>query len=154
VTRDPAVTPRPATDDAAARPGAPARPRPLAPLVENVIQSATACLIAMTQGNLLTLTLTHWLIASRTGLLSGAIATAALWLAGERRRWVMAALLAVATVGADYFSHPSHFGGVLGEAIVTGLAAGALSLIAGRVWRTVRPSRGGSASSAEASYRG
>jgi hypothetical protein len=91
----------------------------------------------MTQGNLLTLTLTHWLIASRTGLLSGTIVAAAVWVAGERRRWMIAALLALATIAADYLSHPSHFGGVLGEAIATGLVAGALSLMVGRVWKAV-----------------
>jgi hypothetical protein len=131
-------------------PDAPTRPRnkPLAPLVENVTESAAACLIAMTQGNLLTLTLTHWLIASRTGLLAGAVVAAALWLAGERRRWMIAALLALATIAADYVSHPSHFGGILGEALVTGLVAGALSLVVGRVWRAVRRSPAGSASTA------
>jgi hypothetical protein len=131
-----------------------ARPKPLAPLVENVTQSAAACLIAMTQGNLLALTLTHWLIASRTGLLSGTIATAALWLAGERRRWMMAALLTLATIGADYLSHPSHFGGVLGEAIVTGLTAGALSMIVGLVWKALKRSPAGSASSGASRGRG
>lgn len=113
------------------------RPR-LAPLLENVTESATACLLTMVQGNLLSLTLAHWLIASRTGLLSGTIATVALWLAGERRRWATAGLLAVATVAADAASHPSRFGGVIGEAIVTGIAAGLLSLAVGWSWRTVR----------------
>jgi hypothetical protein len=108
----------------------------------------------MTQGNLLTLTLTHWMIASRTGLMAGTVAAAALWLAGERRRWVMAALLTLATIGADYLSHPSHFGGVLGEAIVTGLAAGALSLIVGRVWKRLRRSPAALASSAAATDPG
>ena len=115
--------------------GARDRPKPLAPLVENVTESATACLLAMTQGNLLTLTLTHWLIASRTGLLAGSVAAAALWLVGERRRWAIAALLTLATVGADYLSHPSHFAGKLGEAVATGLMAGALSLVVGRLWK-------------------
>jgi hypothetical protein len=123
------------------RPGGPRLRRPLAPLVENVTQATAACLIAMVQGNLLSLTAAHWLIASRTGLLSGAIATAALWVAGDRRRWMMAALLTVATIGADYLSHPSHFGGVLGEAILTGLTAGVLSLLVGRIWRLVRSAR-------------
>ena len=121
------------------------RPKPIAPLVENVTESATACLLAMTQGNLLTLTLTHWLIASRTGLLAGTAAAAALWLVGERRRWAIAALLMLATVGADYLSHPSHFGGKLGEAVVTGLVAGGLSVLVGRLWKAVRGAPGGSA---------
>jgi hypothetical protein len=101
----------------------------------------------MTQGNLLTLTVAHWLIASRTGLLAGTLAAAAVWLLGERRRWVIAGLLALATVAADYLSHPSHFWGAIGEAVVTGLVAGALSLVVGRVWRAVRSSRVESASS-------
>jgi hypothetical protein len=100
---------------------------PYKSIVENVTQSATACLVTMVQGNLLTLTLAHWLIASRTGLLSGTVATASIWLLGERRRWVVAAVLTATTIGADYLSHPGHFGGVVTEAVVTGLAAGALS---------------------------
>ena len=41
----------------------------------------------------------------------------------------------LATVGADYLSHPSHFAGKLGEAVATGLVAGALSLVVGRLWK-------------------
>jgi hypothetical protein len=111
--------------------------KPLGPLLENVTQSATACLVTMVQGNVLALTLGHWLIASRTGVVSGAVATAALWVVGSRRRSAIAALLASTTFAVDYFSHPSHFGSALTEAAVTGLAAGVLSLVVGRVlaWR-------------------
>ena len=107
--------------------------KPLAPLVENVTESATACLVTMVQGNLLAMTLGHWLIASRTGLLSGAVATAALMVAGSTRRWMVAALLAAATFAVDLFSHPSQFGGALTEAAVTGVGAGVLSLLVGKV---------------------
>ena len=92
----------------------------------------------MVQGNLLALTFGHWLIASRTGLVAGTVATLALLLAGHRNRWIVAGLIAGATILADYLSHPSHFGGVVGEAIVTGLAAGALSLVVGWVWKGLR----------------
>jgi hypothetical protein len=101
--------------------------------VENVTESATACLVTMVQGNLLAMTLGHWLIASRTGLLSGAVATAALMVAGSTRRWMVAALLAAATFAVDLFSHPSQFGGALTEAAVTGVGAGVLSLLVGKV---------------------
>ena len=131
---------RPTEDVVPPAPGA--RPKPLGPLVENVTESAAACLLAMTQGNLLTLTLTHWLIASRTGLVAGTLVAAALWVFGERRRWIIAALLALATMAADYLSHPSHFGGLLGEAIVTGVAAAVLSLAAGKAWTALGRTRG------------
>jgi hypothetical protein len=108
-------------------------PKPLAPLVENVTQAGAACLITMVQGNLLAITLGHWLIASRTGLLSGAIATAALFVAGWKRRSLVALVLGVATFAVDYWSHPSHFGGAVMEAVVTALAASALSLLVGKL---------------------
>ena len=108
-------------------------PKPLAPLVENVTSAATACLVTMVQGNLLAITLTHWLIASRTGLVSGAIATAAVYVAGWGRRSLVALVLGIATFGVDYWSHPSHFGGAVMEAVVTALAASALSLLVGKL---------------------
>jgi hypothetical protein len=107
--------------------------KPLAPLVENVSESAIACLVTMVQGNLFAMTLGHWIIASRTGLVAGTVTTAALLLAGTTRRWVVASLLAAVTFAVDAFSHPSRFGGAATEAIVTGLAAGALSLLVGKV---------------------
>ena len=68
---------------------------------------------------------------------------AGLFAIGLRRNGygIEAAFLTVATIGADYLSHPSHFGGVLGEAIATGLTAGALSFLVGWAWKTVRRSR-------------
>ena len=123
--------------NAASRSGRPGADR-YGLFVENVTESAAACLVTMVQGNLLAVTLSHWLIASRTGLVAGTFATAALWLLGERRRWAVAALLALVTVGADVVSHPKQFGGVLTEAIVTGLAAGTLSLMVGWVWKLFR----------------
>ena len=44
----------------------------LTPIFENVAESTTACLITMVQGNLLALTVSHWLIASQTGVVAGA----------------------------------------------------------------------------------
>ena len=114
--------------------------RPLAPLIENVAESATACMVTMLQGNLFAMTVGHWIIASRTGVLSGAIATLALLAAGKGRRWAVAVVLGFVTLGVDLLSHPSNFGGVATEAIVTGAAASALSLAVGRAlaWRRAR----------------
>ncbi|MGE0623806.1 MAG: hypothetical protein AB7I04_08690 [Pseudomonadales bacterium] len=58
------------------------------PFLENAAEATTACLLAMVQGNLLAISLGHWLIASQTGLAAGA-ATAA---AGGVRRWISATL--------------------------------------------------------------
>ena len=140
MTLEPAESVEPARDASPERQAGRAPYKPLVPLVENVTQSATACLLTMVQGNLLTLTLGHWLIASRTGLVSGTIATAALWLAGSRRRWMVALLLGVLTFAVDYWSHPSHFGGAATEAVATGVAAGVLSALVGKVigWRRGR----------------
>jgi hypothetical protein len=107
----------------------------LRPLVENIGESTTACLVTMVQGNLFALSLGHWLIASRTGLVAGVVATAALLLARAESRWVVSAALGVVTAVVDYFVHPGQFGPIVMEAIVTGLAASLLSLLVGAVVR-------------------
>lgn len=110
----------------------------LAPLVENVTESGTACLLTMVQGNIVALTVSHWLIASRTGVVAGVVATGALFAIASRNRWVIAGTLAVVTAVVDYFSHPAQFGVFATEAVITGLGAGALSILFSRIasgWR-------------------
>jgi len=99
------------------------------PLLENVSESATACLITMVQGNVLALGLGHWIIASQTGLAAGFFATIALYASKGRGRWVVAGVLAVFTAGFDFLIHDSGFGSAVTEAIVTGVGAGLLSLV-------------------------
>jgi hypothetical protein len=105
------------------------------PLLENVSESATACLLTMVQGNVLALTLGHWLIASRTGVVAGIFATVATMVIRSRSKWVIAGVLCLVTATVDYFTHPTHFGVAVAEAVVTGLAAGALSLLVSNVRR-------------------
>ena len=112
--------------------------RHLKPLVENVGESTVACLITMVQGNVLALGLGHWVIASRTGVVAGLIATVMLALARGWNRWVVAGVLAVVTAAVDYVVHPGGFGDVVTEAIVTGFGAGALSLLVGAILRRRR----------------
>lgn len=112
--------------------------RRVAPFIENMVESATACLLTMVQGNLLALTLGHWLIASRTGVIAGAVASVALLLARTSMRWVVSLVLGVVTAVVDYFVHPGQFGPVAMEAIVTGWAAALLSYIVGAIARVVR----------------
>lgn len=105
----------------------------VAPLVEYVAESTTACLVTMVQGNLLALTFSHLLIASQTGIVAGTIASVALFLGrnSKRKRWVVSLALGTATAIVDYFVHPGMFGPVALEAIVTGIAAAVLSYLVG-----------------------
>ena len=115
--------------------------RKLAPFLENMAESTTACLVTMVQGNLLALSLTHWMIASRTGILAGAVASAAILVARTRRRWVVSAVLGVATSVADYLVHPGQFGPAVMEAVVTGVGAALLSYMVGAAVRRVRATK-------------
>ncbi|MGY8778059.1 MAG: hypothetical protein ACKVIN_08035 [Longimicrobiales bacterium] len=98
------------------------------PFLENVTESAAACLMTMVQGNVFVLGVGHWVVASQTGLAAGFLASVALYASRGKGRWVVAGVLAVATAGVDYLVHPTAFGPAATEAIVTGLGAGVLSL--------------------------
>ena len=76
-------------------------------LVENWGESTVACLVAMVQGNVVALTASHWLIASRTGLVAGLTATAVLFSIQKLNKWVVAGILASVTAVVDYLSHPA-----------------------------------------------
>ena len=101
------------------------------PFVENISESAVACLFTMVQGNVLALGLSHWLIASQTGLLAGVLTSIALIIAHSTKRWVVALVLGLITAVVDYLVHPGMFGPQALEAIVTGLGAAILSLLVG-----------------------
>lgn len=97
------------------------------PLVENIAESTVACLITMVQGNLLALSLSHWWVASQTGVLAGSLTTAALLFARVEKPWLVSTLLGVATAAVDFFVHPGMFGPFFLEALATGLGAAGLS---------------------------
>lgn len=100
----------------------------ITPYLENVAEAGCACLITMVQGNLLTLGVTHWIIASQTGLIAGAIAGTTILAARLRKRWVISLMLGTVTAAVDFFVHPGAFGAMaVGEALVTGLGAALLS---------------------------
>jgi hypothetical protein len=109
----------------------------LASLVEYFAESASACLVTMVQGNLLALTVGHLVIASQTGIISGAIATVALMFAHTGTRWVVSVVLGIATTVADYFVHPGQFGPVIAVALMTGLGAMILSYVFGTALRFI-----------------
>lgn len=81
----------------------------------------------MVQGNVLSLTVSHLLIAAQTGVVAGSLALAVGLLTRAQNPWVTPVVLAVTTALVDYFVHPGSFGAAATEAIVTGIAAGLLS---------------------------
>ena len=115
--------------------------RKVAPFVENFAESTTACLFMMVQGNVLVLTLGHWLIASQTGLIAGGLTAAALFFARTDKRWIIAIVLGAVTAIVDFFVHPGMMESAFLEALLTGVGAGILSLAVGygvqffRSWR-------------------
>jgi len=113
-------------------------PRKVITYIENVLESGTACLFTMVQGNLVALTAAHWLTASQTGLIAGALASSAIVMARLRRAWVVSVLLGLVTAFVDAFVHHGHFGpaGIM-EAVVTGCGASLLSFALGLSWRFV-----------------
>jgi len=116
--------------------------RKITPFVENFAEATAACMIAMGQGNLLTFTLAHWLIATQTGVLAGAVASIVLLLTRADTRWMIAIVLGISTAVADLLVHPGMFGAAATEALVTGIGAALLSCLAGtfvRYWKARRP---------------
>ncbi len=111
------------------------------PFVENIAEATTACLVTMVQGNLLVLGLSHWIIASQTGIAAGSITAAAVLLSKTDKRWIISLLLGLVTAVVDYFVHPGMFGTVFTEAIVTGIGAAVLSYLAGTMIQAMRRGR-------------
>ena len=115
--------------------------RKIAPVIENVAESTAACLVTMVQGNILAIGLSHWIIASQTGVVAGVLASAAVFATKSDNRVVIALVLGAVTAAVDFFMHPGSFGPVFMEALVTGLGAAALSYFAGTAYRWYRARR-------------
>lgn len=113
----------------------------IATLAEGIAESSTACLVMMVQGNMLAITLGHLAIASETGVIAGAVASALVLAARTRTRWIVSVVLGVVTAIADFFVHPGQFGPVFAEALATGLGAGLLSFLVGIVMHRIRARR-------------
>ena len=110
----------------------------IAPVVENVAESTAACLITMLQGNFLAMGLSHWIIASQTGVIAGVLTSVPIVAAQTDKRWVISILLGVITGIVDFYVHPGGFGAEATEAIVTGIGAAALSYFVGTVYAHFR----------------
>lgn len=105
---------------------------------ENVAEAGSACLVTMLQGNLLAMTMSHWLIASQTGLVAGAATTAALAATRTDNRWLIAGMLGVLTAVVDFFIHPAMLASAILESVLTGAGAAALSWLVSTLIRRRR----------------
>lgn len=104
-------------------------------VIERYAESTAACLLTMLQGDPLASTFNHWLVASETGAAAGVLSTAALAATRAEQRGPVALSLAAVTAAVDLAVHPGGFGPFFLEAVVTGAAAGGLSLAVARAKR-------------------
>ncbi len=111
------------------------------PFIENIGEATAACLITMVQGNLLALTLGHWIMASQTGAIAGALTAAAILVSKIKQRWIVSSVLGAITAVVDFFIHPGQFGPIFLEAIVTGTGAACLCFLVGLIVDRVRARR-------------
>ncbi len=102
-------------------------------VVQRFWQPTSACLTCM-PGNLANVVSpAHWEIALRTGLVTGALVLLLSFTRLKdqfRKRYVNALLVGVLTALGDAYSHESHYGTLQAEALLTGLVAGLLALVA------------------------
>jgi hypothetical protein len=99
--------------------------------IRRLSEATPSCLMMMVQGNALAITLAHWMKALQVGFLTGLLAVFISF--SDRKelqdnKYVIAGLTGFLTTISDFVLHPSHFGGVSTEAVVTGIAAGLLCL--------------------------
>ena len=94
---------------------------------KRVYEASIPCAILMVQGNLLSLTPKHILIALKTGILTGFLAMVLSFIPLLKKHYdnkiILAFVIFACTTLADVLNHPSHFGGATTEALATGLGA-------------------------------
>lgn len=99
--------------------------------LRRISEVVPACLMVV-QGNITAITPEHWLVALKTGCLTGVGAIIVSFIKNDDMRdnkFVMAGMVGFLTAVADFLVHPSHFGGEHTEALVTGIAAGLLCIL-------------------------
>jgi hypothetical protein len=96
------------------------------------IEAGAVCLILMVQGNLADVTLAHFGVAAKTGLLAMSPILGITFTRHARRlvnRWAASAFFGLCTFVADAVIHPSHYPGAYTEAALTGVGACLFSLV-------------------------
>jgi hypothetical protein len=96
------------------------------------IETGAACLLVMLQGQLAQATAGHFLVASKTGVLTVFPLLGITWTRHARHfanRWVSALFVAVCAFFADVVIHGSHYQGPYSEALFTAVGAFVLSVV-------------------------
>jgi hypothetical protein len=96
------------------------------------VEVGAVCLLLMVQGNISEATLTHFLIATKTGLWAISPALGITFTQYARHfinKWTSSAFLGLSTFFADALSHGSHYPGAYTEAALTGIGAFAFSIV-------------------------
>ena len=92
---------------------------------QRLYEAAIPCAILMVQVKILDLTPKHILIALKTGVVTGAFATLLTFIPILKKHYdnkiILGFVIFLCTISADLLSHPSHFWGEYGEALMTGL---------------------------------
>jgi len=96
---------------------------------EKFLEAWTACALVMVQGDLTVFSLSHAVIAAKTGTLTGIAFVLTSFITRINNKWGNAAVTGILTAMADIVIHPTHFGLWWTEAVVTGVGAGILALI-------------------------
>ena len=95
-------------------------------MAQKFFEAWAACSTVMVQGDLSALTMKHFLIAGKTGLLTG-IAFVIISFTDIKSKYAPIWLTGVLTSVADILVHPTHFGPHYAEALVTGVLAAAFA---------------------------
>ncbi len=96
-------------------------------------QPTSACMACMPGGLEKIVSLPHWGTALQTGLATGVLAVLLSFTpVGRlyRHRYGNALMVGGLTALADAYSHPGNYGGLYGEALLTGAISGLLALAA------------------------
>src|SRR5258708_4257005 len=95
------------------------------------VEAGAVCLGLMAQGHLADVTLVHFAVAAKTGLLAVFPVLGMTFSPYARHlvnRWTSSAFLGLCTFAADAVIHQSHYPGAYTEAALTGVGAFAFSL--------------------------
>ena len=99
--------------------------------VERFWQPTSACMMCMPGSIANVWSAVHWTIALRTGLVTGVLALLLSFTPVARlysNRYGSALVVGSLTAFGDAYSHPSHYGFLHAEALLTGLVSAALAL--------------------------
>ena len=108
-----------------------AMPRRAVLFIKRFWQPTSACMTCMpgSLGNIMSLA--HWTIALRTGLLTGTLAVLLTFTPAAKlytNRYGNALLMGMLTMLGDAWSHVNHYGIAFAEPVVTGVISGLVTL--------------------------